>query len=44
MLLRKVMGAMSLKMFQEQTGQGTEQPDLAVHVPGHCGAVGLDGL
>jgi len=30
--------------IQGQTGQGSEQPDLAVDVPVHCRGVGLDGL
>jgi len=27
-----------------QAGQGSEQPDLAVGVPGHCRGVGLGDL
>ena len=28
--------------IQDQAGPGSEQPDLAVHVPVHCRKVGLD--
>ena len=30
--------------IQGQAGQGSEQPDLVVDVPGHCSGVGLDDL
>jgi len=31
-------------LIQGQTGQGSEQPDVAVGVPAHCRGVGLDDL
>lgn len=30
--------------IQGQGGWTSEQPDLAVYVPGHCKGIGLDGL
>ena len=31
-------------LSEERAGWGSEHPALAVGVPVHCGAVGLDGL